>query len=783
MQYNWRKRIMNKKQMYIFISTCIAVLLISSCVPGILSTSQTTKAVPSELQKNNSSDDARITSYVNGIPQTQILSYESGAYLKELFAQLVKANAQDPCSPETLDLQRRILQYAEVNNLLPSGTTADEMFTQFSTRSQQLAARYIGKPLGLDMTGVGHEMFCNFVSTGEGGAFPIIILPRFIPIIMGPLPRLFVGWATDSGFTSCGGLISGTGFYAGGQQRGFALGFWGIGFSIFLPPVRAYGMFGYAVYAKTTAEHMEFYPPNNPPEITQTDPVDGQEMVPVSTSELRFSIEDKDQDLMSYNVTTYPDIGSGSAGLKPNGVYSIQLSGLDSLKTYTCYIQVNDGKDTIEKTISFTTEQATPLILNPAPFDNERDVPMNLPQLQFTLKDYQGDSMEYTVQTSPDIGSGHNTGVHDGTFTVPISGMVYGGEYHWFVNVTDGTNWARKMYSFTTGYPSPFDPFDYGWQYRKQIIIDHTQIVGDLLNFPVLLITTDSDLIKAQADGDDILFMNNAGEAIKLPHELEAFNQGNGALQAWVNIPLLSAHEDTVFYVYYGNPTCSIQQNAEKTWDAEFWGVWHLKESSGIRYDSTRYGRDSISLGTMHTTSAKIGGGEIFNDRSDNISTIVNADKMSQLTMECWVAFSTEEADPSTGGDVFMNFYKNDPSVFRDDDEKFYVWVDGYTEEIESTHVFRDTNWHYVTVVATGSELLLYVDNVLEGSAPFAGASSDLYPFYMGDNRKGTDYFFGTMDEVRISSCARDINWIAACYQNQNDPSGFVTFGSEEPHP
>jgi len=87
--------------------------------------------------------------------------------------------------------------------------------------------------------------------------------------------------------------------------------------------------------------------------------------------------------------------------------------------------------------------------------------------------------------------------------------------------------------------------------------------------------------------------------------------------------------------------------------------------------------------------------------------------------MECWVAFSTEEANPSTGGDVFMSMHLNDPSVFRDEDEKYYVWVDGYTQKIESTHVFRDTNWHYVSIVATGSQLILYVDNILEGSAPW----------------------------------------------------------------
>ena len=197
---------------------------------------------------------------------------------------------------------------------------------------------------------------------------------------MTPIPRLFVGWKTSIGFTSVGGLMSGTGFYAAGQQQGFALGFWGIGFSIFLPPVRAYGMFGYALYAKASAEYMEYYPPNNPPEITQTDPADGQQMVPTTLTELRFEINDLNNDLMSYNVTTEPDIGSGSGGLKPSGTYSIPISGLESLTNYTWYIQVTDGKDTVNKVCSFKTEPTTPILSNPLPPDGERDVPMDLSQ-------------------------------------------------------------------------------------------------------------------------------------------------------------------------------------------------------------------------------------------------------------------------------------------------------------------------------------------------------------------------------------------------------------------
>ena len=38
----------------------------------------------------------------------------------------------------------------------------------------------------------------------------------------------------------------------------------------------------------------------------------------------------------------------------------------------------------------------------------------------------------------------------------------------------------------------------------------------------------------------------------------------------------------------------------------------------------------------------------------------------------------------------------------------------------------------------------------------------------------------GTLDEVRISDNARSADWIPTGYNNQGNPSGFITLGSEE---
>src|SRR3989338_8240557 len=81
------------------------------------------------------------------------------------------------------------------------------------------------------------------------------------------------------------------------------------------------------------------------------------------------------------------------------------------------------------------------------------------------------------------------------------------------------------------------------WGYRKQITLNHTKVFEDLTDFPVLIRIDDSDLaIRAQPDGDDIIFVGSNGE--KLAHEIEYYQ--NGLLAAWVNIPQLSSINDTI---------------------------------------------------------------------------------------------------------------------------------------------------------------------------------------------------------------------------------------------
>jgi hypothetical protein len=787
----------------------VTLLFITSISP--LSIGQTHTSTPQQqnitaMSLPSTEKTTSITFYIigkNGLEkQEKTLTTSEALEIYEKYQELKKEITTNQNSDTTQQVQKEFFDLLVENHATPTGMTTDQLLTLVQPPAFTLNHLRTGF---LPFQTKASEWFCNFVSLGDGSAFPIIILPRLIPFLLTPIPRVFVWWSTPSGVTSVGGLISRTGFIAGGTQKGIALGFWGIGFSIFLPPIMSYGLFGYALYARVTAEEFEFWPPNYPPEITQTDPADDQQMVPLTTTALRFNLDDMNGDLMSYNVTTEPDIGSGSGGLKPSGTYSIPISGLESLTQYTWIVQVTDGKEVTEKTMTFTTEPIAPIITNPLPTDGERDVPMDLPQLQFTMKDYQGDTMEYTVQTSPNIGSAHVTGVHDGTYTVPLSGMTYGATYRWYLNATDGTHWTRKVYSYETGYPSQFDPFEFGWQYRKQITINHTQVSEDLENFPVFVSAIDSDLIKAQDDGGDILFMNGPGVAKRQYHEIEIFDQTTGNLAAWVNTPVLSTSHDTVFYMYYGNPICINQQYPQKTWNSHYEAVWHLNNNpTGTIVDSTANDNDGINHGSMSTSDlvdGKTGKCLNFDGTDDYISVPDSSSlKPTDVTLIAWF-------QPQTGflprGDFLAkqcyDYWGNSAGhtySFSSTENSFIaaeIESDTYQQfDRIGDYQITPNTWYYLVLTFDGTTKVcsFYVNGILEGTKSCDSSAlwyNNPWDFTIGGCRWGdgssqainTFYNCG-LDEIKVLNEPLNPGWISTEYTNQNNPAGFYSIGSEE---
>ncbi len=701
-----RKHILKKS----LIAGIILFFIYSSFAPSISGFSKDTDKVDVDFEKSYESKDKVVVScQTYGIPGKSlrqiVMSKTEAENLLDTINGIVEINTNDPLSDETEKMQEEIISLAKEYELILMDTSLADFQPRFFTTLDRTQPKKGLTPVNRNR---GTASLCNFVTTGSGMQFPIIILPRLIPILLTPIPRAFLHWSANEGFTSCGSYLTGTGFMAEGMQRGTALGFWGIGFSVFIPPVMAYGFIGYALFATCTAEEIEPWPPNNPPVISNEQPSDGIYDVSISLSELSFKIEDIDGDDMNFVVRTYPDIGSADEFNKMDGIYSVPISGLDPSQKYTWTVEVTDGFDTVNNEFFFITEEL------------------------------------------------------------------------------------------------PFDPFEKGWQYRKKITIDHTKVEGDLENFPVLISTTDPDLKdKAQFDGDDILFMDDVDIANKMYHELENYNIDSGEIISWIKVDDVKANEDTIFYMYYGNPNSGNQQSPKRVWDSDYEIVYHLSETSGNHKDSTSNNYDGVpDVAQQGANIGKIDGADEFTGQASGSDKINPPDQplndeIYQYTIELWykadnIAGTHQVLFEEGGQDNGVNIYVDNGKI----------WVGTYSDYVSNKWLSLATTnneWHYVVLMFDDDNFLkIFHDGKINSSnvsgyiyrhedrAGIGALQEDtVFHDYIedSDSSKWQYGFDGIIDEFKISNTCRSAAWISTEYNNQDNPSGFLSFGPEEKGP
>ena len=218
---------------------------------------------PSFLARLDEIEEATVTCFASSLenPYSEIQQNLSAEQIKILFTKLTELNhltAQQSAN-ETIDqLKEEIIDLAKEYKLLPQNYKLPET-TSFPQLDLSHLPKFPTKPLGT--TDYRRSQFMvNFISVGSGFSGPFIIFPRLVPILLFPIPRLLFFWSAEEAFTACGGMIRLLGFWATGAQAGIALGFWGVGFSIFLPPEMAYGVFGYTAFISVKAEEFVGFP-------------------------------------------------------------------------------------------------------------------------------------------------------------------------------------------------------------------------------------------------------------------------------------------------------------------------------------------------------------------------------------------------------------------------------------------------------------------------------------------------------------------------------------------
>lgn len=193
---------------------------------------------------------------------------------------------------------------------------------------------------------------------------------------------------------------------------------------------------------------------NNTVTLSNENPTNGSIDVSILTTTLQIDMQDLDGNTFNWSIETSPNIGSNFSNSETNGTKTCNISILNYSTTYYWFANVTDGNISTNETYHFTTQSlavnSAPILSNPLIGNDSTGVSISTTQLNITIKDSEGDSFNWSIETSPNIGFNSGNNENNGSKICNITGLNYNTNYTWYVNATDGLNITREWFNFTT---------------------------------------------------------------------------------------------------------------------------------------------------------------------------------------------------------------------------------------------------------------------------------------------------------------------------------------------
>ncbi len=344
------------------------------------------------------------------------------------------------------------------------------------------------------------------------------------------------------------------------------------------------------------------------------------------------------------------------------------------------------------------------------------------------------------------------------------------------------------------------------YSHIKTITVDHLKVVNTAqTNFPVLLSTTDAELRSIQnggfisnANGYDIAFyLTNDLSGSRLPHEIDNYNPTTGKVEIWIKLPTLSNSSDTVFYMAIGDNSIAVsQENKSDLW-TDFLAVYHFGTPSLISVSDSKGVNNGVNNGVTASTGKIGGAGNFISSSSQYINVGSNASikPTTDFSISAWAktsqintiailfsmfgnsgsnydGYRLAQLDAGFGNKMSINTFNNTSGTL-------------YGKMPNSTYNNNTWNKYTAIIKQSNSSYEFYANNVNSSTNMGSGYTSPLYlnsPVgvigALNYNGGRLQYWNGQIDELRIYNGVLSKDWSDTEYNNQNDPSTFLSIST-----